>query len=106
MCIAPSTTRVIQNLTGDQEPTSLSLTKAYLRGIGTDHIHSRISNYYPYQDNPIALPSNIYDSILKTPIDQDTDTIPTRCCPRVPKLETSTLNLLRLLALPFSLLNT
>ena len=43
-----------------------ALTKAYLRGIGTDHIHSRISNYYPDQDNPVALPSNIYDSILKT----------------------------------------
>ena len=43
-----------------------TLTKSYLWGIGTDHIHSRISNYYPDQDNPVALPSNIYDSILKT----------------------------------------
>ena len=83
-----------------------ALTKTYLRGIGTDHIHSRISNYYPDQDNPIASPSNIYDSILKAPIDQDTDTIPTRCFPCVPKLESSIINLIRLLALPFSLLNT
>ena len=82
-----------------------ALTKAYLRGIGTDHIHSRISNYYPDQDNPVAMPSNIYDSILKAPIDQDTDTISTRCCPRVPKLEVSILNIFRLLTLPFSLLN-
>ena len=82
-----------------------ALTKAYLRGIGTDHIPSRISNYYPDQDNPVASPSNIYDSILKAPIDQDTDTISTRCFLRVPKLESSTLNLLRLLALPFSLMN-
>ena len=82
-----------------------ALTKAYLRGIGTDHIHSRISNYYPDQDNPVASPSNIYNSILKALIDQDIDIIPTQCCPRVPKFESSTLNLLRLLALPFSLLN-
>ena len=83
-----------------------ALTKAYLRGIGTNHIHNRISNYHTDQDNLVASPSNLYNSILKAPIVQDTDTIPTRCCPRVPKLESSTLNLLRLLALPFSLLNT
>jgi hypothetical protein len=40
-----------------------AITKAYLRGIGTDHIHNRISNYHPDQDNPVASPSNLYDSI-------------------------------------------
>ncbi|KAG2571612.1 hypothetical protein PVAP13_7KG112555 [Panicum virgatum] len=58
-----------------------ALTNTYLRGIGTDHIQSRISTYHPDQDNPVASPSNLYDSILKAPIDQDTNTIPTRCCP-------------------------
>ena len=82
-----------------------ALTKTYLRGIGTDHIHNQNSNYQPDQDNPIVSPFNLYDSILKAPIDQDTDTIHTRCCPHVPKLEASTLNIFRLLALPFSLLN-
>jgi hypothetical protein len=52
------------------------------------------------------LPPNTNDSILKAPIDQDAYTIPTRCCPHVPKFEASILHLLRLLALPFSLLNT
>jgi hypothetical protein len=46
-----------------------ALAKTYLRGIGTDHIQSRISNYQPDQDNPVALPPNINDSILKAPID-------------------------------------
>jgi hypothetical protein len=35
-----------------------ALAKTYLRGIGTDHIQSRISNYQPDQDNPVALPPN------------------------------------------------
>ena len=81
------------------------VTKVYLRGIGTNHIQSRISNYHPDQDNPVTSPSNLYDYILKAPIYQDNNTIPTRYCPRVPKLEASILNLLCLLTLPFSLLN-
>jgi len=51
-----------------------ALTKTYLRGIGTDHNQSRISNYQSDQDNLVASPSNLYDSILKAPIDQDTNT--------------------------------
>src|SRR6185437_13453801 len=47
------------------EPPLGALTKTYLRGIGTDHIQSRIYNYHPDQDNPVASPSNLYDSILK-----------------------------------------
>jgi hypothetical protein len=83
-----------------------ALAKTILRGIDTDHIQSRISNYQSDQDNPVVLPPNINDSILKAPIDQDAYIIPTRCCPCVPKFEASILHLLRLLACPFSLLNS
>jgi hypothetical protein len=44
-----------------------ALAKTYLRGIGTDHIQSQISNYQLDQDNSVALPPNINDSFMTKP---------------------------------------
>jgi hypothetical protein len=59
-----------------------AVTKVYLRGIGTDHIQSQISSYHPDQDYPVVSSSNLYDSILKAPIDQEFK-IPTLFLPDV-----------------------
>jgi hypothetical protein len=49
-----------------------ALAKTYLRCISTDHVQSRITNYQPNKDNPVTLPPDINNPILKAPIDQDT----------------------------------